>query len=220
MPKNKRQKYERLKRLPNVTFFNLGESRPPEDYPWNKACVEGMEAVLELGCGKAEHSLAFAAVNPKRCYVGVDRKSHRLCVGAERALAEKIDNVHFLRSPIEAIPACFAKQSIREIWLTFPDPHPKHRTRKCRLSAAPFLDIYARLLTLDGIVHLKTDSNPLFTFTQDAVARWGGRVIATCDDIHAPDYPAMGAAEVISAYDRSAQSQGRPVKYMAFKLSR
>jgi hypothetical protein len=31
--------------------------------------------VLELGCGKGEHSLAFAATNPDILYMGVDRKS-------------------------------------------------------------------------------------------------------------------------------------------------
>ncbi len=220
MPKNKRQKHERLTHLPNVTLAELGESRPPEDHPWYGAFGEGMETILELGCGKGEHSLAFGAANPKRRYVAVDRKSHRLCVGAERAIAEKIDNVHFLRSRIEDIPAFFAEHTIREIWLTFPDPHPKHRTRKCRLSATPFLEIYARLLTPDGSVHLKTDSDPLFAFTQDSVARWGGRVIAACDDLHAPEHSSIGAATVVSAYDRLAQSRGLAVKYMAFTLRR
>jgi tRNA (guanine-N7-)-methyltransferase len=220
MPKNKRQKHARLTHLPNVTHSNAGDLRPSEDYPWNKACVEGMPTVLELGCGKGEHSLAFAAANPQRRYVGVDRKSHRLCVGAERAIAEKLDNVHFLRSRIENIPAFFTEQSIREIWLTFPDPHPKNRTRKHRLSAAPFLEMYARLLTPDGTVHLKTDSALLFSFTQDTVERWGGRVLAAWDDIHALEPPVIGAATVVSAYDRLAQSRGLAVKYMVFQLSR
>lgn len=220
MPKNKRQKYERLTCLPNVTLAEVGESRPPGEYPWCGTCVDGMPTVLELGCGKAEHSLAFGAANPKRRYVAVDRKSHRLCVGAERAIAEKIDNVYFLRSRIEDIPAFFAAHTIREIWLAFPDPHPKNRNRNRRLSATPFLEIYARLLSPDGTVHLKTDSDLLFAFTQDSVARWGGRVLAACDDIHAPDHPAIGAATVVSAYDRLARSRGLAVKYMAFRLRR
>ena len=56
----------------------------------------------------------------------------------------------------------FVQHSIHEIWLTFPDPHPKKRTIKNRLSAVPFLDAYAHLLIPGGKVHLKTDSDLLY----------------------------------------------------------
>ena len=85
MPKNKRFKYERVKHLPNVTLSSHGESHSPGAYPWYEDRYRGMDKVLELGCGKGEHSLAFAANNPKTVYVGVDYKSHRMCVGAEQA---------------------------------------------------------------------------------------------------------------------------------------
>jgi tRNA (guanine-N7-)-methyltransferase len=71
MPKNKRHKYERVKHLPNVTFSVFGESPaaallslvPGVGY-------EGMQTVLELGCGKGEHSLAFAAADSRKAMCG------------------------------------------------------------------------------------------------------------------------------------------------------
>ncbi|MGA6924853.1 MAG: tRNA (guanosine(46)-N7)-methyltransferase TrmB [Desulfosarcina sp.] len=219
MPKNKRQKYERVRHLPNVTVSEIGESRPPCIHLWYDPDLESMEIVLELGCGKGEHSLAFAAADPGRLYVGVDRKSHRLCVGAERALADGLKNVHFLRARVEDIQAFFVDRAIHEIWLTFPDPLPKQRTSKSRLSAAPFLDMYARLLVPGGTVHLKTDSDLLFTFTQDAVERWGGRVVFASGDIHAAGDGSLGAGEVASAYEHAARARGMAIRYMAFQLS-
>jgi tRNA (guanine-N7-)-methyltransferase len=219
MPKNKLHKYERVKHLPNVTFSVFGQSLPPCTFPWYDPRYEGMEKVLELGCGKGEHCLAFAADNPRRLYVGIDCKSHRMCVGAEKAIAADLDNVHFLRTRIERIREFFVKHSIHEIWLPFPDPHPKHRTIKCRLSAAPFLDAYANLLKPGGIVHLKTDSRLLYDYSRHSVERWGGRVVAQSENIDEADDRSTNAREVVSAYELAARSRGAAIKYMGFKLN-
>lgn len=218
MPKNKLNKYERVKHLPNVTFSVLGESPRPCSYPWYQERYTGMDRILELGCGKGEHSLAFAAADPGRLCVGIDLKSHRMCVGAERAIAEGLDNVHFLRARIERIGEFFEKHAINEIWLTFPDPHPKNRATKCRLSASPFIDVYQNLLIPGGTVHLKTDSELLFDFTRKSVERWGGCIVAESYNIHATDYRSQGAPEVVSAYENAARSRGATIKYMAFNL--
>ncbi len=219
MPKNKRHKYERVKHLPNVTISVFGESPPPRSYPWSQSRFEGMQTVLELGCGKGEHSLAFAAADPHRLCVGVDCKSHRMCVGAEQAIAAGLDNVHFLRAWIERIGEFFVDHSIHEIWLPFPDPHPKHRSEKCRLSAPSFLDVYATLLVSGGTVHLKTDSHRLFDYTRQSVDRWGGRVTVASEDLHGEGAPLTGACEVASAYETAARSRGETIKYLAFNLT-
>ncbi len=216
--KNKLDKYERVKHLPNVTFSVFGESSSPRSYPWHLERYAGMQKVLELGCGKGEYSLAFAAANPHKLCVGIDCKSHRICVGAEKAIAGGLDNVHFLRARIERIGDFFVGHSIHEIWLTFPDPHPKNRAVKCRLSTASFLNAYADLLMPGGTVYLKTDSNLLYDYTRKSVEGWGGRVVAASDNIDGSDFGALGACGVVSAYEEAARSRGTTIKYMAFKL--
>ena len=219
MPKNKLLKYDRVKGLPNVTFSVFGASLPPGSYPWYDERFRGMQHVLELGCGKGEYTLAFAAANPHKLCVGIDYKSHRMCVGAERALARGLDNVHFLRARIERIEEFFRKHSIHEIWLTFPDPHPKHRAIKSRLSAPSFLDAYAKLLLPGGTVYLKTDSDLLYDYTRESVQRWGGREGDASEAAHGRDCSASGACEAISAYEHAARSRGATVQFMAFKLN-
>ena len=219
MPKNKLLKYERVKRLPNVVFSVFGESPSPCSYPWYDERNKGMQKVLELGCGKGEHSLAFAAANPRNLYVGIDCKSHRMCVGAEKAIAQGLENVYFLRARIERIGDFFLRHSIHEIWLTFPDPHPKQRSIKSRLSAAPFLDAYANLLIPGGTVVLKTDSNLLYDYTRESVQRWGGREIAQSETVHGTDCSALGAREAVSAYEHAARERGAAIQSMAFKLN-
>ncbi|MBA3011754.1 MAG: tRNA (guanosine(46)-N7)-methyltransferase TrmB [Proteobacteria bacterium] len=223
MGKTKLHKYERVQHLPNVTFSPLGESESLGSYPWHGVRYKGMERVLELGCGKGEHTLAFAAADPFRLCVGIDSKSHRICVGAEKAMALGLENVHFFRVHIERIREFFAPRSIQEIWLTFPDPHLKKRTIKNRLSAAPFLDTYAHLLIPGGRVHLKTDSEVLYAYTRESVETWGGRVVAAVNDIHGADTPGaddsgFGARDIVSSFEASARSKGATIKYLAFTL--
>jgi len=228
MAKTKLHKYERVKHLPNVTFSRLGESESPGLYPWYEDRYKGMELVLELGCGKGEHSLGFAKANTRRLCLGIDSKSHRICVGAEKAIAQGIENVLFLHVRIERIQEFFKAHSIHEIWLTFPDPNLKNRTIKNRLSAAPFLDAYARLLVPGGIVHLKTDSDLLYTYTRESVELWGGRVVEAVSDIHDGDIHGTdiytgdsrcGARDIVSTFEKKALSKGSSIKYMAFKLA-
>lgn len=218
MPKNKRQKYQRVRSLPNVTVTESDTALFPGPYPWDNRRYSGMRRVLELGCGKAEHSLAFAAADPGILCVGVDRKSHRLCVGAETALARGLGNVQFLRANIECIDAYFAPGSIDDIWLTFPDPHPKPRTRHRRLTAARFLDTYARLLVPGGRVNLKTDSELLYDYTRGSVDRWGGRTVAASADLHASDEGRIGARDVVSAFEQAARRRGAAITFLAFEL--
>lgn len=219
MAKNKRQRYERVKHLPNVTFSLFGQSGPPFSYPWHDDRYQGMERILELGCGKGEHSLAFAAADPRKLCVGVDSKSHRICVGAEKAIAQGLETVFFLRGRIERIREFFVRHSIHEIWLTFPDPHPKKRSIKCRLSSSPFLDTYAHVLMPGGTVHLKTDSDLLYNYTGESVNLWGGRVVAASDDIHRPGDNTPCARDIISTFEKTARSQGATIKYIAFTLA-
>lgn len=178
-----------------------------------------MEIVLELGCGKGEHSLAFAAAEPRKLHVGIDCKSHRMYVGAEKASAQGLENVCFLRAHIEEIRKFFADRSISEIWLTFPDPHPKSRSTNSRLSAPRFLDAYASLLIPGGTIHLKTDSDLLFNYTRGSVELWGGRVIAESTDIHENDFSSLNIRRAVSTYEKAALSQGMTIKYLAFNLS-
>jgi len=224
MAKTKLHKYERVQHLPNVIFSQFNESELPGGYPWYKEDWKGIKKVLELGCGKGEHSLAFAALNPGRLYVGIDSKSHRICVGAENAMTQGLENVLFLRARIERIQSFFTHHSIHEIWLTFPDPQFKKRTIKNRLTAPLFLDAYAHVLTPGGRVHLKTDSEALFNYTRESVQEWGGQVVAAVANVHNGDTNGaggsrLGAPDVVSAFEKASQSKGAAIKYLAFTLN-
>lgn len=220
MAKTKHLKYRRVRSLPNVI---LPEGLPAP-FPWSDGPMAEKELVLELGCGKGEHALTLARSCPDRLVVGVDIKSHRLCTGGEQALSQGLSNLFFLRWEIGEIQACFKAGSVSEIWITFPDPHPKQREIKHRLTAPAYMAVYARLLVPGGRVHLKTDSLQFYEFTLGVVADWGGAVEQKTRDLYGPDalLPGSGvpeAAGVSSAFEKKALSRCKTIKYLRFSLT-
>ena len=61
----------------------------------------------------------------------------------------------------------YKEGEVDEIWLTFSDPQPK-KPRK-RLSSSLFIERYRKILKQGGIVHMKTDSDLLFEYTEEQI---------------------------------------------------
>lgn len=173
--------------------------------------------VLELGCGKGEYTVALAERDPSRNYIGVDIKGARMWRGAKTATERRMPNVGFLRTRIEFLAALFAEGEVAEIWITFPDPQLKSRRVKKRLTSPLFLALYAQLLRPDGLIHLKTDSQHLYGYTNEAIRRYGLPCAVASPDI----YGSGLADEVLSvktAYERRFLDMGLPITYTRFSL--
>jgi len=104
--------------------------------------------------------------------------------GATQSLREGLKNVAFLRTNIEIIDRFFAPGEVSEIWLTFSDPQMKKATK--RLTSTYFLNRYRHFLQDGGIVHLKTDSNFLFTYTKYVTEVNQLPVEACTEDLYRP----------------------------------
>ena len=121
--------------------------------------------IAELGCGKADFSVALAQQNPDNNFVAIDIKPDRLCVGAQVASLKNLKNIIFVKINLQDVDKLFDKEEVTSIWLTFPDPHPKSSSGHKRLTHRLFLEKYARILQLNSPINLKTDNSLLFEFT-------------------------------------------------------
>ena len=166
--------------------------------------------VLELGCGKGEYTVALAERDPSRNFIGIDIKGARMWRGAKTVTERKIPNAGFLRTRIEMINSFFAEGEVDEIWITFPDPQLKTRRAKKRLTSPLFLSYYAKLLTPDGKINLKTDSQHLYAYTQAVINHFGLPCEVANDDIYGSGF----ADEVLSvktAYEQMFLERGLPI---------
>ena len=173
--------------------------------------------VLELGCGKGEYTVGLAKRYPQMNFIGVDIKGARMWTGATQALQEGLKNVAFLRTNIEIIDRFFAPSEVQDIWLTFSDPQMKNPRK--RLSSTYFMERYRRFLTDNGIIHLKTDSNFLATYTNYMVERNQLPVDLKTNDLYKETNEAFAEAASIQTYYESMWlARGLNIKYLKFHL--
>lgn len=202
------------------------------EYPFARLQVEGFPLrgrwnsdffgndnpiVLELGCGKGEYTVGLARQFPDKNFIGIDIKGARMYTGATAARNEGLSNVAFLRTSIELLENFFAPGEVDEIWITFPDPQMK-KVRK-RLTSTRFLDLYKQVLADGGLIHLKTDSPFLYTYTRAMLQASGIDPDADTSDLYASPL-AEQLPDIRTHYEQQWLSRGKTIKFLSFPLAR
>lgn len=174
--------------------------------------------VLELGCGKGEYTIGLSKQFKDKNFIGVDIKGARLWRGAKTATVEQLPNVGFIRTRIEQISAFFAEDEVDEIWITFPDPQPREVKAKKRLSSSRFLNQYVQFLKPNGLVHLKTDCQPLHEYTRKVVEQNNLQLNVCTNDLYSTvtDDPILG---IKTFYEQQFLSQNLPITYLNFNVN-
>lgn len=173
--------------------------------------------VLELGCGRGEYTVGLGNLYPQKNFIGVDIKGARMWTGATEALRLGLKNVAFLRTNIEIIDRFFSEGEVQEIWLTFSDPQMKNPRK--RLTSTYFMERYRHFLTDGGTVHLKTDSNFLFTYTTYMVDTNHLPLKLRTTNLYAEQSADYAEAAAIQTYYESMwRERGIDIKYQQFCL--
>lgn len=183
---------------------------------WNEVFFKNNRPiVIELGCGRGEYTVSLAKLFPNKNFIGIDIKGARMWSGATQAEQENLENVAFIRTHIELIESFFAPGEVSEIWLTFPDPQMKKVNK--RMTSMRFMELYSRILKENGEIHLKTDSNFMFTYTCEMVKANHFPVLVQTNDL----YDSNLADEILSIrtfYEQQWLDRGIPIKYIRFVL--
>lgn len=219
MGKNKLAKFADMRTFPHVFEPQISYKDSAESElkgRWNEDFFKNDNPiVLELGCGRGEYTVGLAGLCPELNLIGIDIKGARMWAGAKESLERGMQNVAFLRTEIGLIDRFFAPAEVSEIWLTFPDPQMKKATK--RLTSTWFLERYRHILRDGGTVHLKTDSNFLFTYTR-LMAEHNSLPIQVCtDELYASD-SLTPVLEIQTYYEQQWRERGKTIKYISFSL--
>jgi len=228
MGKNKLKKFSDIRSLPNVfenfnpddVYLTNGENEKVEmKGKWRTDFFKNDNPlVLELACGRGEYSNGLAEMYPDKNFLGLDIKGARIWKGAHQAIEKGLDNVAFLRTRIELITDYLDQDEVDEIWIIFPDPFLKNSKSNRRLTSSAFLNRYRQILKREGLVHLKTDSPPLYEFTLDTIAQDEKcKINYQNDNIYASE---LVYKELIikTYYEESHLKDGRLIKYVQYTI--
>lgn len=218
MGKNKLAKFANMEEYPHVfqyPFAVLQEKGFEMKGRWNEMFFKNDNPIiLELGCGKGEYTVGLAKLFADKNFIGIDIKGARMWTGAKQALEEELPNVAFLRTHIELINHFFGENEISEIWITFPDPQ-MNKVNK-RMTSTRFMKLYQQLLGPKGIIHLKTDSNFMFTYTSEMVKVNNLPVLFQSNDLYHSglDDKILG---IQTFYEQQWIARGLNIKYIKFE---
>ncbi|MFV0418506.1 MAG: tRNA (guanosine(46)-N7)-methyltransferase TrmB [Dysgonomonas sp.] len=220
MGKNKLAKFANMEEYPHVfqyPFSVLQEKGFEMKGKWNELFFKNNNPiVLELGCGKGEYTVGLAKLFPEKNFIGIDIKGARMWTGAKQSFEEGLSNVAFLRTHIELITHFFAAGEISEIWITFPDPQ-MNKVNK-RMTSTRFMKLYRQISKGDGIVHLKTDSNFMFTYTCAMVRENSLPVLFETDDLYHSGL-VDDILKIQTFYEQQWLARGLNIKYIKFECA-
>jgi tRNA (guanine-N7-)-methyltransferase len=219
MGKNKLQKFADMADYPHVFEYPYAvANQVPFEMrgKWNEAFFKnGNPIVLELGCGRGEYTVGLGRMFPDKNFIAVDIKGSRMWSGATESLEAGMKNVAFLRTRIEMIDRFFAENEVSEIWLTFSDPQMKKATK--RLTSTFFMERYRRFVKPNGIIHVKTDSNFMFTYTKCMIEENKLPVVFMTEDLYHSD-PVDDILGIKTYYEQQWLDRGLSIKYIKFLL--
>jgi len=216
-----KRKLERFKEIEGQT--NVVE--PTKSYyhtikgNWNRDFFKNDNLItVELACGRGEYTTGLAKLFPNNNYIGVDIKGERIWRGSTTAVENNLTNAGFLRTMILLVENFFAAHEISELWITFPDPRPRIRDIKRRLTSPRFLSIYKRLLKPGAYIRLKTDNTGLYAYTLEELSQRDDITdLKFTDDLYNSDLRSE-CFDIKTRYEQQFASKGEKIKYLRFRF--
>jgi tRNA (guanine-N7-)-methyltransferase len=161
---------------------------------------------VEVGCGKGKFTAETAAANPDVLLIAVERCREAMVVAMEKAKEMGLTNVFYIDMDVANIEEIFASQEIDRLFINFPDPWPRKKNAKRRLTHRGFLDKYCRVVRTGGEFHFKTDNAPLFEFSVEEFAACGLQVNNLTRNLHE-----NGIVGIMTGYEEKFHALGTPI---------
>lgn len=173
---------------------------------WKNLKPDATALWVEVGCGKGKFTAETAQANPDVLLIAVERCREAMVVAMEKAKSLGLTNVFYIDMDVAAIEDIFAAGEIDRLFINFPDPWPRKKNAKRRLTHRSFLDKYCRVVRENGEIHFKTDNAPLFEYSVEEFAACGLEVKNLTRDLHKD-----GVVGIMTGYEEKFHALGTPI---------
>ena len=173
---------------------------------WRELMPECSALWVEVGCGKGKFTAETAQNNPTVLLIAVERCREAMVVAMEKAQAMGLSNVFFIDMDVANMEDIFAPGEIDRLFINFPDPWPRKKNAKRRLTYRTFLEKYCHVVRENGEIHFKTDNAPLFEFSLEEFAACGLEVKNLTRDLHKD-----GIVGIMTGYEEKFYGLGTPI---------
>lgn len=192
-------------RMEATSAYRIGV---PEDYKgkWRSLKPDCTALWVEVGCGKGKFTAETAEANPDVLLIAVERCREAMVVAMEKAQKMGLKNVFFIDMDVAGIEEIFAAGEMDRLFINFPDPWPRKKNAKRRLTHRGFLDKYCRTVKEGGEIHFKTDNAPLFEYSVEEFEICGLQVNNLTRNLHE-----NGIVGIMTGYEEKFHALGTPI---------
>ena len=173
---------------------------------WRSLMPECKALWVEVGCRKGKFTAETAEANPDVLLIAVERCREAMVVAMEKAKAMGLKNVYYIDMDVANIEEIFDRGEMDRLFINFPDPWPRKKNAKRRLTHRGFLHKYCHVVRAGGELHFKTDNAPLFEFSVEEFAACGLQVNNLTRDLHA-----NGIVGIMTGYEEKFHALGTPI---------
>ena len=173
---------------------------------WRSLKEDAAALWVEVGCGKGKFTAETAAANPDVLLIAVERCREAMVVAMEKAMNMGLKNVFFIDMDVAKIEEIFENGEMDRLFINFPDPWPRKKNAKRRLTHRSFLDKYCRTVKEGGEIHFKTDNAPLFEYSVEEFAACGLQVNNLTRNLHE-----NGIVGIMTGYEEKFHALGTPI---------
>ena len=200
--RNKKNLIPRMEKCAAVQVFDPAALRGQ----WASLLPDCQEVRAEMGCGKGQFTAGVARAYPGDLIVALEKVPNAMVTAMERAVAEEIGNVRFIDTDVNRLREIFAPGEVSVIYINFPDPWPRKKEAKHRLTAPSFLAMYWDILPVGGRIEYKTDQPWLFEWSLEQFTLMGFELSEITRDLHA-----NGPVGIMTNYETRFHAEGVPI---------
>ncbi len=166
---------------------------------------------VEIGMGKGNFIIAHAQAHPNIEYIGIEKFPSVQWIALKKLnkMEQQPTNLHFISMDVEKVFDYFPKHSVDLIYINHPDPWPKKRHLKKRLTYTKFLNLYYDLLKENGVIKLRTDQKPFFDSTIEQLEE-NKKFNYTIDE----DYILTIPNHIQTEYETKFRALGNPIYFL------
>ncbi len=212
--RKKKHLEERLKNVSEYLFISDIEDRnfntavkAPEYIDFDGWFDRTAPYMLEIGCGKGGFAVEYARRNPDINLIAVEKDANVIVAACEKAKAEEIKNLRFLKCSAEYLPKYIKPHTVERIFLNFSCPFPKNKYASHRLTHPKFLKIYREIMKTGAEIHQKTDNMGLFEFSVESLSGGGFALKNVSLDLHNSGFE----GNIETEYEHKFASVGLPI---------
>jgi len=200
--RNKKNLIPRMEKCAAVQVFEPQALRGQ----WASLLPGCREVRAEMGCGKGRFTAGMAKENPDCLLVALEKVPNAMVTAMELVCAEEIPNVRFIDTDVVNLREIFAPGEASVIYINFPDPWPRKKEIKHRLTAPKFLAMYWDLLPVGGRIEYKTDQQWLFDWSLEQFEAMGFALSEITHDLHQ-----NGPFGIMTNYEARFCEAGTPI---------